>query len=132
MRRHVNIYFGLTLLFLATFLSFNFDASGQDLKVKFHNRTGFDVDQILVNETFVGSIPKDSVTDLITFPSFWLDDGSPREKISGIYRKEYIANSAFQTECGSGIRQITAGELHLDILIKTVEEVDYLFLARHY
>lgn len=130
MGQHLNIYFGLTILLVTTLLTINFDASGQDLTVKFYNMTGYDVDQILVGETFVGSIPRDSVSDFISFPGFLLDSSTPIEPISAILNHSYI-NNYKRPMCATMWRTLTTGELYVDITIYTYDGNDYLLLKRH-
>lgn len=127
MGRHEVIKVSLTVFLLTTFLT----VSGQDLKIKFYNLTGFDVDQIRVNQTYVGSIPKDSVSNFISFPSFWLDGSSPRENISAIFRKKYIKNHAYHMECAAMFHEMTVGELHLDIKLVSIEGKEHLRMTRH-
>jgi hypothetical protein len=131
MGRHLNINFVLTLLLVTTFLTLNINASGQDLTIKFYNMTGYDVDQIRVDDTYVGSISKDSVSSFISFPGFWLDGSSPIENISAIFQKDYIKNHPYHMECATMFRETTTGELHLDINVRTVDGTEYLRMTRH-
>lgn len=130
MGRHEVIKLSLTVSLLTAFMTIVTNVSGQNLTVQFHNRTGYDIDNLTVGTVLVGSIANDSTTNKITFPEFMLDSGYPYEEMEGTI-KNSLMTSRDWSWCASERFPIYDGELRYDIVLKEFEGVNHLYLTRH-
>ena len=130
MERNLNFNFGLTVLLVTTLLAFHINASGQDLTVKFYNKTGFDLDGLTIGTTLIGSVANDSSSNFIEFSEFMLDSGYPYEKVKGSI-KNTIMTSYDWSWCGSERFPVYEGTLEYDVVLKEYEGDNYLYLKRH-
>jgi hypothetical protein len=75
----------LSLVILSSFINF------KNIHVKFHNKTGEDLDSLIVAGTLIGHLKSNSSTEYIDFKEFRFDDDLPYEQISSIIIiKKYI------------------------------------------
>lgn len=98
------------IIFLTVFLNL------KNLHIKFYNKTGEDIDSLVVGDTYIGQIKKDSSTEFINFKGLLFDSGFPREKITAIINKKKLhhINGSW---CASGRKMVTEGEIIYDIQI---------------
>lgn len=101
---------------------------GPDLNVKFYNKTGINIDSLVVGGTFVGFILNDSCSDYIKFSSFHFDSGIPRETIQA-YLGERKIKTVIQSRCATEWSAKAKGTLEFVIFLQKYGNRDNLILA---
>jgi hypothetical protein len=104
----------LSLIIIGYFINF------RNVHVKFYNKTGENIDSLIIAETFIGHLKKDSSTESIDFKHFTFDDSIPYEQISAILnsKKSYQLNWSW---CGTGRNTESNGSYIFD-LKKVIDE----------
>lgn len=121
----------MCFIFIANF------SNGQDLKMKFYNKTGFDLDSLSINNTFIGHISKDSVTNYISFDSFVFDSGMADGNLVAIINNKIFATPTTPKtkRCGTEMKVIKEGTYSCDIEIKKwdagIHEIETIMLYPH-
>ena len=106
-------------------------AAGQNLTVKLYNKTGYDIDSLIVGSTFVGRILKDNATAFLKFPNFYFDSGYPYEKLKGIIQGESLSQLNWSW-CATEHYTKTEGIFTFDlVVVKDKDDNRYLRLQDH-
>ncbi len=105
MDKHIKVYF---LFFLLVFVDLN--VTGQNLKLKFNNKTGKTVDSLYVNGMLVGHIDKDSTSPFIIYKSMTFDSGYPMVSMSTYIDNNKIYTRKIRGFCGTEMKEIKTGE----------------------
>jgi hypothetical protein len=98
---------------------------------KFYNRTGEDIDALMIGKKMIGHLEKNEATGFVDFTNFQFDSGYPYEKVSGIIQGKKMTFSGWSW-CASERRLESKGTFEFDI--DTHEGKDgkmYLYLKRH-
>ena len=74
----------LSIIILTSFVNL------RSVHVKFYNKTGENIDSLLIGNTLIGDLEKDNYTKKIDFKEFLFDGNTPYEKISGIVNQKKI------------------------------------------
>jgi len=88
--------------------------------------TGYDIDSLSFQQTFIGNLSKDSTTDFINYASI-SSVGFPRGIIKGI--SLFDANT--YPICGTGIKHYTDGVYFYDIKLGDVGRGLSLLITTH-
>lgn len=104
----------------------------KNVHLKFYNKTGEDIDSLVVGETYIGKVKKDNSTKFIGFKKLMFDNGIPYDKITGIIKdKKYVKLS--RSQCGSGRQIVSEGEFVFHIELWTGKDgITYLNLLNVY
>jgi hypothetical protein len=115
----------LSVIVFCSFVNF------RSLHAKFHNKTGEDLDSLVVAGTLIGHLESENSTENIDFKNFNFDGSLPYEQISGIInnKKLYQLNWSW---CGTERNTRDKGSYIFDIK-KTIDENGKacLFLVGH-
>lgn len=98
-----------TIFFLLVGL-INHISNGQELKVKFHNKTGHDIDSLTFHEVLIGELKKDSSTKFISLITF-----NSQEYPTGKINTLTLWNPNTYPKCGTGIKHYTSGIFEFDL-----------------
>jgi hypothetical protein len=105
----------IVLLFSFFFLVKNGTAQ---VKVKFHNKSGYTIDSLTLPNHYIGKIEKGQATDFISFPAFQ-SSFQVQGKIGGM-KTEFL-----QFSCGTGIRTLTDTTVIYDLKLKSLGQDKY-------
>jgi hypothetical protein len=109
---------------------FSFSVSSQTLKIKIHNKTGQNIDSLMIGDKYIGDLSKDSVTAFLDYERFNFDTGIPNEGIFGVIRKTPVRQLNWSM-CGTEWHTETTGNYIFDLVLREKEEVDYFLLDHH-
>lgn len=98
----------LSIIALTSFISF------KSLHIKFHNKTGENLDSLVVAGTLIGHLKNNSSTEYIDFKEFTFNDNIPYEQIDGIIKSKKISQFNW-SDCGTGIETKSKGSYIFDI-----------------
>ena len=98
---------------------------------KFYNKTGEDIDSLIIAGTLIGTLKNNKETEKISFKSFEFDSSYPYEQISGIIKNKKL-NQLNWSWCGTERYTESKGFFRFDIR-KAVDEKgnDCLYLVKH-
>jgi len=118
--------------FLAIWFASTHIAAGQQLTVKFHNKTGYDIDSLIVGTTSIGYLVKDSETDFLKFPGFNFDSGHPYETLKGIVQGKPLVQLNWSWSATANYTNTKEGTYTFDlVLVKGQDGTRYLNLQEH-
>lgn len=119
-----HITFIITILFLQP-------AFSQSVKVKYYNKTGYDIDSVVIEKFHINTLKKDSSTNFLSVSCLLFQDGRPYNdapgKIQGLGTKFCIS-----CQCGTGVTPITSGVFEYDIKLIKNEEKHYSLVLRNH
>lgn len=102
-----------------------YKAFSQNVKVKYYNKTGYDLDSVKFSNSSISILKNDSSTNFINYPYFLFQDGRPYNdapgKIASLGKK--ICTSCL---CATGVTPVTKGTFEYDIVL--VKKLDFYFL----
>jgi len=102
----------------------------KNITVKFYNKTGHDVDSLIVGDTFVGHISNNDSTEFIKFRKFHFDSGIPYEDLKGQIQRQTF--SEFHSSwCGTERYTKTNGSYSFDIRAKPGIDTAWIYLDNH-
>ena len=101
----------------------------QKLTIELFNKTGFDLDSVILNKVYCGKIEKDSSLKVLKCTGFYSSSGWPLLKISGIIHDKIPVRSL--TKCGTKAKFIATGKHQFDIYITKPELGNVLTLKKH-
>ncbi len=119
----------IIFLFVFTFLICQINY-GQNLKIKIYNKSGFDIDSVLIGDKFVGAIKKNSSIIILDCREITLQDGLPYGLPGGIIINE-TTNKELIGLCGTGRIKVTKGNFKFDITASKNEFGYRLFWDKH-
>lgn len=98
----------LSIIVLCGFVNF------RSLHIKFHNKTGENLDSLVVAGTLIGHLENKGSTEYIDFKNFLFDDNFPYEQISGIINNKKL-NQLNWSWCGTNRETKSKGSYVFDI-----------------
>jgi len=103
---------------------------GQNLKIELFNKTGFDLDSVLIGDKYVGSIKKDASIIITDCNELTMQDGLPYGLPHGTVkgRKRDRRSLVF---CGTGCKNVSTGQYKFDITLNETENGYTLSWHRH-
>ncbi|RED25234.1 hypothetical protein BD847_1981 [Flavobacterium cutihirudinis] len=121
-------FFIITLLSIIVLCSFiNF----RSIHVKFHNKTGEDIDSLVIAGTLIGNLKNGSSTEYINFKQFEFDGSIPYEQISGIISHKKV-NQLNWSWCSTERNTQSKGSFIFDLKKDTrIKDTSYLYLVAH-
>ncbi|SEN53681.1 hypothetical protein SAMN05444671_1778 [Flavobacterium sp. CF108] len=103
--------FLITLLCIITLISYlNF----RGFHAKFYNKTGKDLDSLVIAGTLIGDLKSDNSTKSIDFKQFVFDGNIPYEIISSKIKNKKVEQLNW-SDCGTNIEAQTKGSYTFDI-----------------
>jgi hypothetical protein len=103
----------------------------RNFHAKFFNKTGENIDSLMIGNTLIGQLKKDGFTEYINFKEFEFDSGFPYENVSGKIKKKLLKPN-FWSDCGTERYSLSNGTYEFDI--KTELDLNgeaVLYLAPH-
>ena len=126
-QRKTEILIFIILIIFGSIFYFNF----KNLHVKFYNKTGENIDSLVIAGTLIGDLKNGSSTKYIDYKEFLFDSGIPYEQISGILNTEKIHELNW-SDCGTERNKESKGSYVFDIKKGTDEEgKTCMFLVGH-
>ena len=82
-QRKTEIFILIILIIFGSIFYLNF----KNLHVKFYNKTGENLDSLVIAGTLIGNLKDGNSTEYINYKEFLFDSGIPYEQMSGILRE---------------------------------------------
>ncbi|MBF4514995.1 hypothetical protein IRZ71_01490 [Flavobacterium sp. ANB] len=95
-QRKIEIMIFIILIIIGSAFYLNF----KNLHIKFYNKTGKDIDSLVIAGTFIENLKNGNSTEYIDYKEFLFDSGIPYEQISGIVNKKKISQLNW-SDCGT-------------------------------
>ncbi|MEN2399837.1 hypothetical protein GKZ90_0008615 [Flavobacterium sp. MC2016-06] len=120
------------LIFIITcVIGFTIYLNLKNLHVKFYNKTGENLDSLVIAETFIGHLKKDNSTEIIDFKDFYFDGTLPYEQISATIKGKKL-NKLHWSWCGTNGNKKSKGSFIFDIKKQIDEKGNIcLYLVEH-
>jgi hypothetical protein len=104
------VFISISIIFILTIAFLNL----KRFHVKFYNKTGEDIDSLMIAGTFIGSLKNGESTKQINFKEFEFDGSIPYEQISGNSNNKKL-DMLYWSWCGTGTNTISEGYYNFDI-----------------
>ena len=115
----------LSIVILSSFINF------RNLHAKFYNKTGENIDSLVIGETLIGNVKNGSSTESINFKEFAFDGSEPYEQISGIINNKKVSQLNWSW-CGTERNKQSKGSYIFDIKKGIDDEGNTcLYLVKH-
>ncbi|OXA74904.1 hypothetical protein SAMN05444397_1069 [Flavobacterium aquidurense] len=112
-------------IIVAIFINF------KNLHIKFYNKTGENINSLVVAGTLIGHMKNGSSTEFIDYKEFLFDSGIPYEQISGLINNKKIEQFNW-SDCGTERNTESEGSYIFDIKKATDEKGNTcLYLIAH-
>ena len=98
-------------------LAIVFFSCGPALRIKIHNKTGFDVDSAGVGDKNIGSIKKDQTIIIDDCNEIEMQDNVVFGSAKGIINGEKQINEDDSLSCAMGLETIKKGEFEFDLVL---------------
>ena len=105
MRKYIKIYI---LFFILVFVDLN--ANAQNLKFKFSNKTGKNIDSLFVNGKLIVHLDKDSTSKVVVYNSMTFDSGTPIISMSAYIDNNKVYTRRIPGFCGTEMKEIKTGD----------------------
>lgn len=128
--KSMNLKIKSTFSFITIMFGLSYIGIGQNLSVKIYNKTGNDIDSLIVGEVIIGHISKDSATLYLSFTNFHFDSGYPYENIKGIVQNKSLKQLNW-SRCGTERYTKAEGTYAFDLTTKIHDGKIYLYLNHH-
>lgn len=103
-------------------------AFSQSVKIKYYNKTGYDLDSLKLSNSNITALKNDSSTSYIQYPYLLFQDGHPYDDAPGII-PSLGKKLCVSCMCGTGVMPIREGTFEYDITL--VKNVDFYILRLH-
>jgi hypothetical protein len=121
----------ILIFIILIIIGFAFYLNYKNLHVKFYNKTGKDINSLVVAGTLIGHLKNGSSTEYIDFKNFTFDSTIPYEEINGIVNNKKL-NQLNWSWCGTGIETKSKGSYRFDIKTALDEKGNTcLYLVEH-
>ena len=101
-----------------------------NLTVKIYNKTGHDIDSLIVGATFIGHLSIGDSTNLIRFRKFHFDSGYPYETVKGNFKSK-VLTQLFWSWCGTKRYTKADSSYCFDLKTQDNKGKSYLYLDNH-
>jgi hypothetical protein len=121
----------LSILFvLMTAIVIVFLLTRNSFHAKIYNRTGHDIDSLVIGSIFIGHLPSNDSTEIINFKRFQFDGSFPYEKLQGIVQKKNLSQFNWSW-CGTDRNFKSNGSYQFDIRTTHQDDSIRLYLVKH-
>jgi hypothetical protein len=103
------------VLMLTLLCGFNWLAWGQNVKVQLCNKTGFQIDSLIVNKVLIGSLEPSACSKTIFYTDFHFDSGHPNPVMTAFVNG--IKTTSQHGRCGTELNTVKKGEWVFDVTI---------------
>lgn len=115
----------VSIITLSSFINF------RSVHVKFYNKTGENIDSLVIAGTLIGDLKNDNSTEHIDFKTFLFDGNNPYEQISGIINNKKVTQFNYSW-CGTERNRRSKGSYVFDLKKQTDEKGNIsLYLVEH-
>ena len=118
----------VSIIIIGAFIFFN----AKNVHLKFYNKTGEDIDSLIVAGTYVGKIKKDSATEFIQFKKLLFENGIPYDEITGIIKNRKVYKLNMGGFCASGKTMVQEAEFSFNISLRENDGKTFLILNNFY
>ena len=119
------VFILLSIIILSSFINY------RNLHAKFYNKTGENIDSLVVAGTLIGHLKNNNSTEYIDFKDFLFDGSEPYEQISG-YMNNKKTHQLNWSWCGTERNRISKGSYVFDLRKKIDEKGNTcLYLVKH-
>src|SRR4051812_19544191 len=121
----------LLIFIILIIIGFAFYLNFKNLHVKFYNKTGENIDSLVVAGTLIGHLKNNSSTEYVNYKEFLFDSSIPYEQISGLINNKKIDQLNWSW-CGTERNTQSNGSYTFDIK-KAIDEKGNtcLYLVEH-
>lgn len=109
-QRKIEILVFIILIIIGSVFYLNF----KNLHVKFYNKTGQDIDSLVIAGTFIGHLKNGSSTEYVNYKEFLFNGNIPYEQISGIVNKKKVSQLDW-SDCGTDDNSQSNGSYIFDL-----------------
>jgi len=103
---------------------------GQNLKLKIYNKTGFDLDSVVVGEKYIGVIKKAASVEILDCKEI-----SMQGNIIFGFPAGFVKNKKKNPEqlllCGTGVTSVSKGKFKFDLIMEENEFGYRLYWSQH-
>ncbi len=92
------------------------------VRIKFYNRTGYGIDSLIVNQTYVGHLAKDSSSVYVAFPGLGFDTGMPMANVEAYLNGKKIITQHGLGRCGTQVSGPPSDQLELALVHEQYRE----------
>ncbi|MBF4492127.1 hypothetical protein IRZ83_07920 [Flavobacterium sp. JLP] len=122
---------GIIIFIILIIMGFVFYLNYKNLHVKFYNKTGEDIDSLVIAGTFIGHLKNGSSTEYINYNEFLFDSGIPYEQISGLINNKKTLELNW-SDCGTERNKESKGSYIFDLKKDTrLTDTTFLYLVSH-
>ena len=126
-QRKIEILIFIILIIFGSIFYLNY----KNLHVKFYNKTGENLDSLVIAGTLIGDLKNGSSTEYINYKEFLFDSGIPYEQISGLINDKKIHELNW-SDCGTERNKESKGSYIFDLKKELDEEGNICFyLVNH-
>lgn len=108
--------YNLLFILILTFLLIAPIVNAQSVKIRFYNKTEYQIDSLNVNGVFLGTILPNSSSKLMEFQSFPFDGGYPDATATALINRIKVATPHFP-RCGILLYSVKKGTYEFDIMV---------------
>jgi hypothetical protein len=121
----------ILIITLLSVFSLTIYSNLKSFHAKFFNKTGENIDSLMIGKSLIGQLEKDESTEYIDFKSFEFDGSFPYEDVRGVIKNRKL-EPFYWSECGTGMNSKSNGSYKFDIRKGINEKGEtVLFLAHH-
>ncbi|SNR23171.1 hypothetical protein [Flavobacterium sp. ov086] len=121
----------IIIFIILIIIGFAFYLNFKNLHVKFYNKTGENIDSLVVAGTLIGHLKNGGSTEYINYKEFLFDSGIPYEQISGSIKDKKIHELNW-SDCGTERNKESKGSYVFDLKKALDEEgKTCLYLVEH-
>ena len=117
------------ILFLLFVLFQQQNVIAQKLSIELFNKTGLDLDSVILNNVYCGKIKKDSSINVLKCKGFYSSSGLPLLRITAITQNKISFHSL--KGCGTKAKNITTGKYQFDMFMNKPELGNVLQVKKH-
>jgi hypothetical protein len=114
-KTEIIIFIILIIMGLAFYLDY------KNLHVKFYNKTGEDIDSLIIAGNLIGHLKNGNSTEYIDFKEFAFDSGIPYEQMSGVAKNKKLHQLDW-SDCGTERYAQSKGSYIFDLKKETDDE----------
>ncbi|MGO4773478.1 hypothetical protein ACEN2I_17605 [Flavobacterium sp. W22_SRS_FK3] len=121
----------IIIFIILIIMGLSFYVNYKNLHVKFYNKTGEDIDSLIIAGTLIGNLKNGNSTEYIDFREFAFDSGIPYEQMTGIVKNKKMYQLDW-SDCGTDRYEESKGSYVFDLKKEIDDEGNiYLYLVEH-
>jgi len=102
----------------------------KNVSIKFYNKTGQDIDSLVIGDTYIGHLSNNGSTEFLQFKEFHFDSGIPYENLTGNIHTN-VFSQFYWSWCGTERYIKTNGSYTFDLKAKPGIDTVWMYLTNH-